>query len=505
VCSLIAVALLYGANLRAQWSVFDDHEIMWFMGSADRLSITQIVPRLMLTEVGPGSDLPRFRPAYYTLRLIETWLWGKQPALWYGFHLLILAFFITVVWYVAESRIGWLAAGLLAFYTLTFLFWSGIFSALGPGETYATLGLALYLLGVNSLTRAPSSGRAWGLLLLGTLIAAGSKENFALLALPLPFLLWWSTHKSGQHLVPWLCTIGGVLWSAWIVGVVIVRARAVGGDVYANPIGIRDRLNMLVEGLSSPGLVSPYGAALAFAIVWYFWRRCHGGMARASLIGLAWSGLLVALYLSQVVFYNGAWPAGNRYDFPGMLCLPALLAVFLWYIGKLALLPISPSARRMLSWGVPVLAFLATAGHFSNIGEIRATADRNVAATSGWTALVSSLVQSAKAHPQYAVVMESNDPADFEPLRSYPRFLLGMGASNPIYLEWTPRRPGVTNYKGSLSDQLAALSEQGEPGLFEPLGQLDPTDTRCIGVVVSGAARWPCRITLDADWRRFYQ
>ena len=135
----------------------------------------------------------------------------------------------------------------------------------------------------------------------------------------------------------------------------------------------------------------------------------------------------------------------------------------------------------------------------------RVVAENNVAATSGWTALVARMAGVAREHENFPLVVQSNDPADFEPLISLPRFLSAYGARNPAYLLWTPRRERVSNYRGSLSDQLVEMSEMGLPGIYTPLAQLDDMDTQCILVVVSGKPRWPCQITTDGDWRPYYQ
>ena len=128
-----------------------------------------------------------------------------------------------------------------------------------------------------------------------------------------------------------------------------------------------------------------------------------------------------------------------------------------------------------------------------------------MAATTGWTSLVARLAGVAQDHEDFALVVQSNDPADFEAAISLPRFLAAYGAPNPAYLLWTPRREGVANYRGSLSDQLVDMSENGLPGTYMPLAQLDSVDTQCILIVVSGRPHWPCQITMEGDWRPYYQ
>ena len=347
--SMLVVGYLYGANLRAKWSVFDDHEIMWFIGREEHLPVSRIVPQLLLTEVGTQSDLPRFRPSYYGLRLVESWAWGKRPELWYAAHLLILAFFMSTTWALASMRIGFLPSAMLAAYTVALPFWSGVFSALGPSESYAALGLALFLLGADFVFRRYRSHLGWCLLLAGTIVAAGAKENMLLLALPLPGLLLYERRHQGSKWLAASVTALGVAWCAWIAFVVLARARAVGGDVYANPISLSQRLISVSRLWRDPGVYGLAGVVVVFFFLWWFWRRRNAAMERASLLGVAWSILFLGIFASQEVFYNGSWPTGTRYDFPGLLVWPGLLVLVSWYIRRLSSLPARAEQRTLIA------------------------------------------------------------------------------------------------------------------------------------------------------------
>jgi hypothetical protein len=503
--SVLVVGFLYGANLRARWSVFDDHEIMWFMGSAEQLPFEHILPQLFRTEVSPHSDLPRFRPAYYGLRLLETWAWGKHPAAWYAAHLSILCFFMITIWGLASTRMGYLAAGLLASSTVTLPFWSGIFSALGPGETYAVLGLALYFIGADMVCRHQHAAWGWCLLLFGTIIATGAKENMLLLALPLPFLLWRRFRRPGSKWLPILVVGIAMFWSGWIAFTLVSRLRVAGGDVYANPIGVRDRLLPILGLGRNPAILGLLAAVALFWALWFVWRGRDVRLARASLTCLMWIAAFISLYASQVVFYDGLWPTGTRYDFPGMLIWPGLLVIISWYILELSSRASQLALRVLLAAAIPSLGVVALLCSLENASIAREVAARNVAATAGWTALIDRTARIAREHEDYALVIQSNDPADFEAVLSIPRFLTAYGAPNSAFLLWTPRRRGISNYLGSMSDQLVRMSENGVPNLYMPLARLDAGDTRCILLVVSGRPRWPCRITVNADWRPYYQ
>lgn len=502
--SVLLTGYLFGGNLFARWSIFDDHEIMWFLGRADRLPVSEIVPRMMQTELSADSTTPRFRPAYYALRLIESAAWGKHPGLWYGSHLGILLLFLIAVWLTASRRIGFVPAGLLSLYTLTFTFWSGIFSTLGPGETYATLGLGLFVIGFDRAWDDSGLSRGSLLLLLGTVCAAGSKENFIVLLIPWGVLMARAARRGNLRWLPAAPFGLAAAWSGWIAYSVIRRMQASGADVYGNPIGPGERLAVLLEALRDPRITPLYVAAGLLLLIWAWVRTQQTTVAGASLAGAGAVVLLAVLYVSQVIFYAGAWPTGTRYDLPGLLCWPLLLFVVSWYLLRLrAALPAASPYRAAPAAAVIIIGVLAVGSHFPNIPAIRAATARNIASTNAFTAFIGRLAAVAAQNPDLPIVIESGDPSDFEPIISYPRFLYAGGVTNPNYLIWIPARHGASNYQGSLSAQLRHLSREGAPREYLPIDQLRDVGRRCILLIITGTPRLDCEITLDANWRQF--
>jgi hypothetical protein len=503
--SVLIVGYLFGPGLFARWSIFDDHEIMSYLGSSEHLSFSQVIPKLMLTEVGSQSDLPRFRPAYYTLRLIETWAWGKHPGAWYASHLLVCLFFVWALWSRTLGKIGVLASGLLTLYTMTLPFWPGIFAALGPGEAYAVLGLALVSIGFDRAYRDGRSRAGWLILLLGVVVAAGSKENFLILIAPVLFLLCRGIITGTTNWIAWLSAGAAASWCVWIAAVVYGRVQQIGVDVYGNSTDAVGRLHLLLRAVRQPGIMPFYAVGALFLLLGLFLRSRRSSAARPCYAALGAMAFIVGLYLSQVVFYHGDWPTGDRNDLPGMLSWPATLFVVLWLLNRLGGLMLAGKTYRgallVSTLAIGAGAVVANAG---NIAEIRREAENNVHGTTAFTAEIDSLSVLAHDHPSYPVLIQSTDPADFEPLISYPRFLVANGVSNEMFLLWTPSRHGVSNYKGSLSAQLVGISKGGAPGQYQPISRLTNPGDQCILVVLSGAARQPCRFQVDGSWRRFY-
>ncbi len=504
-CSVLLVGYLFGPNLYATWSVFGDHEIMWFLGPADRRPLSQLVPKLMQTELNPQSTLPRFRPAYWPMRMLEAWAWGKTTWLWYASHLLMLLIFVVTIWILAARRIGWLAAGLVSVFTISYGYWSGIIPTLSPGETYAALGLAIYLIGADRVWRKPEAAPGWVCLFTGTLIAAGSKENFVLIVLPTLFLAVRGLRSRRLNWIAWPTTGAGLIWCAWITWVVGERVRAARANVYGEPVGMGHMARVLLGGILDARLIPFYLAAVAFALLWLYWRKRNATLARGSWIGALWAVLLIGLYLSQVVFYNGTWPTDTRYDFPGMLAWPALLFLIFWYLRAVEDALPEGSATGAVLTGIGLLAGIAAIVlNASGLTMNRQVSEKNVTSTAAYMAMVGRIAEQARSQPAYPVVVQSDDPADLEALGSYADFFKAAPIPNEIYLLWIPRRGAISNYQGSISDQLTAMSQQGVPGEFEPIAGLEAAGDRCILVVISGPPHRTCQITIQADWRPMY-
>ena len=90
VASVVITFLLIREDLDARWGLLDDHEIMSFLGSDREATLAEFGPLLMSTEVGRIGTATRFRPSYYSMRIVETIAWGDSARLWYnggrGFH-----------------------------------------------------------------------------------------------------------------------------------------------------------------------------------------------------------------------------------------------------------------------------------------------------------------------------------------------------------------------------------------------------------------------------------
>ena len=172
--------------LDARWSIIDDHEIVAAIGIGDRLPFSEIPVALGKTEVGNAGIATRFRPSYYSLRFLEAATWGKQPQMWYAARIVIAVFFAVVLAGAGLRLSGAIPTFGFLFFELSRPYWVDIFARLGPAETYAVFGVSLIMLGFIVSTKKGWRALPCFFVALGIVVAAGSKENFIILAaLPL--------------------------------------------------------------------------------------------------------------------------------------------------------------------------------------------------------------------------------------------------------------------------------------------------------------------------------
>jgi hypothetical protein len=512
--STAVVYALIGSTLGAGWSPIDDHEIMGFLGSEGRVRVLEIPSLLMQTEAGrPGTSFPRYRPSYYTVRLIETTLWGASPRAWYASHLAMFTASVAFAWRFFARWIGVVPGGMLVLYMLTYGdLWADIWSHLGPSEAYCVLGTALYLEGMAEVARPRQASwvpSGWALVGVGGWLAMGSKENFSVMLVPLwvlAALLWrrGQLGRAGTMTLVFLTAYGGLIASS-----VTISLIHTGADVYGKPVTAAGRLPLLRAGFERA--IAPLlwwhvvvalilAAAVGALMVRGSSRRRYGPLVRGVYLTCG----LVALYVSQFAFYNGEWPApiaAPRYAFPGVLTRP-LLVVTAAVVGLelLKRLRIPRDVVRAVGAGLVAVLLIFTLD--TGWASLKEATQASVLATREWTSRLERVVARLQRDPTRAVVVVSHDISDYEPIFAIPRFLTANGVKNPMYLV-TPLYRTDTPLTADLARTLYGVSQFGYSG-YAPLDRL-PASPIPFAVGLSGppptgyenvGSLWPMRATI---------
>ncbi len=512
--SFLTGFILIGINLTAKWWIIDDHEIAWFLGSKGTLSLFEIPRKLLETEVGKFGTFPRLRPSYYFLRLLETALWGDSPFLWYFARLIMFSIALSFCWYLIQSFIGFISAYIICLFTLTFSYWIDIWTRMGPGEIYTVPGLSIFVFSyfrLIELSHLPPTKKEkfYSLLLgIGSFLTIGSKENFLLLAFPLLGLGMILFFKKRLSKFVLAIIAGGITYSVWLGFGLFLTIIKSGKDVYLNETTPLSRIIVLFQVVISTLplvfiiilllVIFQTGAYLSLSEV-------NREISRGDLDKTLKSFLLVLLtlllvYISQGVFYNGNWPTGIRYDFPGLLVWPGLFLFTYSYIFKtLRFLKFPPEVISILKICVFLTLFLVV----QQLGFVPLiiAGFNNSQRTNEFTQNIDLIATKFKETPTASIVFESHSFGDLEPLLSVKRLLVLKGITNDFFI-----RVHNSNVKAQLNELEEALKERiqfyslnggsGEFEGFKPIIELKPENT-CLSIGFSGEIHDNCTFVLE--------
>ncbi len=486
---------LFGANFQAQWGPIDDHEIMSYLGSDQKMSVGEIPQKLMESEVGkPGQSL-RYRPSYYTLRLTETSLWGNNAHLWYGFRLLVLISGLSIGWYLFSLILGLIPAGLVMAFITTYQMWADMFARLGPSETYTVLAFPLFILVFYKLTelllnRKKIQHRWLILWLISTTICVGAKENYALLLLPNLVLIGIAIWKKQLTLALSIYStliLAFTLFVASAFGIALLKS---GSDIYGHDATSGGRIAVLILGMkhifSKQVILSGVVLTLYLVYQWIDKKRNTIIWKMSWLTQIAFISYEI-IFLFHFVFYNSDWPNHSRYDFPGVLVIPLFYITWALFIKKiLTEYKINQTVTQGLEYGILFSLICTTImrGYIAQQVKIQ----NNAVGTQAFTQRVQEISMKAKADSKVPLVIESGAYSDYEIIFAYQRFLRAYGVTNPLFLR-------LHNYDGqaiagmspSLADELKTIQNNGSD-LFEPLSDLPkncysiklaPVETTC--------------------------
>jgi len=458
---------LFGKNLNAKFGIIDDHEIIAFLGVDKKIGFSEFPSLLGQTEVARYGTSSRYRPTYYLLRLVEAKLWGDHPELWYGVRLVSLALAIAICWYLIAKLSDDVTATFFIFYTLSHAYWSDIFNRLGPGETYAVLGLASYCLGYYAIMIRQVHHRliyyfSWIMFMIGLVVCVGVKENFLFLLIPTLYVAGKFVREK-RILESILATLASG-YTTWIAWGMILGLRHTRVDVYGGRIDVVGRIITLVGDIKGNTYIGMFLiiTVLLGVVIYYLWRR-FGTISRILLMKQYWIYLVgcLLLLLSQVIFYDSKLPAGNRYDYPFILVFDfSILFVYLYAKQFLYILKLKQIARILsLALLVFFTYFIVRSGYI----KVRSGAQRNVEKTNIFDVQIKKVIAKTLANPESQLLFVVSNPKYYEQVASVHRYLYYLNIKSPMYL-WYREEEIDQKLNKSLSALLTRVTEDGSTG-----------------------------------------
>ena len=490
--------------ISANWGIVDDHAIFSFLGTNQRLPISDFFHTLLTkTEVG-NPDLGRFRPSFYVLTLVETVAWGKNVHLWYLARMLFFAAFIASLWWLLSQFLRlWLAGALML--PIVFLsFWSGVWSRLGPSEIYGALALALLMLGIYAMVQSEhGTRRKFGAALatLAALVLVGSKETFIPLSGAAIAALAYAAFT--RRIPAWMAAVFSLvicLYAGTIFFVIQKMVLGSGRDFYDNAIDLRQLLWIATRKLGDVvfknGLAFAYAAAIL--MFGYHARRTNRNLADWKCSSL-WAAVIfvfmAVVYFSQQVAYRGQLPMQMRYDFPASLFVPFSVDVLICYVFYQLRPYLHPRAASSISICLALAICAAyTPGFVAfEMRPLPRAASINIEKTNAFFREISAIAASAREKPGAPIILEAHNPDAYEALTSVWSYVRAMGAENPVSV----RAYAVENSKGvalfdRLEREMRSWQSEGNER-FVPLSKsLINQGNGCINVGINGAPSGGC-------------
>lgn len=408
---------LVGNNFSAKLGMIDDHEIAMFLGFDGVIKLSEIPSVIMTTEVGQWGTNLRYRPSYYTLRVIETALWRDNALAWYASRYIMLVVSMVIGFMIASIFFPQIVAYLFIFYTMTMPFWPDVMTRLGPSEIYAVPALLLLIYG---LIKNKFSWIFWGYI-----ICVGGKENLLVL-LPI-FSAWVIVQRKNLKFSHWIGIFIMAVFTTLIVSSILIATDKTQVDFYLNDIGYSDRILKTLESIpqiiASRHLMIPL---IIFAFLSFVVAKKY------FLLGAT----ILLLALTQYVFYNNKLPTNTRYDFPALLLFP---------IFDLVTVKMMIEATKQFAWGkyfkticyIGLCLFLMAYVVRRGYTLIHASAEKNASWTGKFSQNLKMADEKMKENPQTTIIFVSNHFTDFEGMISVARYLTALRNPNKFAIHYT--------------------------------------------------------------------
>lgn len=475
--------LLLGPLLKSSIGLVDENDIAFYLGTAGRVAFSDI-PRTLVEKTnilafGSGALV---RPIYYVDRVLETALWNTDGAYWYGWRIFMFSVVVSTMAWIFVRYAGFLLGGALLVYSLSFSMWADIWArSSGVSEQFTSFGLAIFAIGTILFTdrwRDGHSLRTASILVsIGAFLAMGCKENMLFLLVPVALVLavgLWHRRLDAISVVALVLALGVGAWVAASVGYYMLSGKGV--DMYGNAPSLRtalsSRLMLRIYGVIAFGVAA--SAAFNLVVLKYYGEassRAHRQVAARLLVGVL---IVVSIVVSQQVVYSGQLPAQQRYDFPALLGLPAVIILFVVAMRQTAR-SLWPQARWVpfalkicVSAALIVYASLVT---WRLPPAVAGNVQRN-------TAFDSSLIavsRQAGVRPDWPIIVRSYNPWDYEIVQALGLWLIAKKVTNPRFLFHIvdPSEPRTPFESKELDGVLQAQSRDGflERG-YRPLAEL---------------------------------
>jgi hypothetical protein len=485
---------------QANWGMIDDHEIFRFLGPGLHLSPSEIWSTLLAqTEVGTLAG--RFRPAYYTIKMIETSLLGANVHLWYLANTIGFAVFLASIWWFMRRFVGIWLSGVLTAYISLLPLWAGIWSRLGPSEIDGAVCIGIMLFATYFVffsETARTRNLSAITLTLATIALIGLKETFIPIAGGSAAVLVLAGVR--KKLVPLVIVILMLVIIASLAGIVMVVRKQVlasGADYYAKSIETWPVLGFAGRGFAVAVRrtwwlnVAP---VVFFGVSDVISRKPLKGWAIASGITFGAYGFLVATYAAQCALYRSEFPLNSRYDFPAMLLVPLSFCVsicYVFYMTRPLFSERTTNRAQLATAALLVLCLALSSTRLDSGRSLAAAVQANIETTDAFYGELQLALRAAAKSSESPIILEAYGAGAYEPVFSLSTYLSALGARNSISVRLHPDATSQGKLYDGLQQTLYALQEAGADGIT-PLRDSAALPQGCVSIGINGSPDAGC-------------
>jgi len=484
---LIALTLLLSISFATNYPSFsawflpiDDHEYVRYLGT-NSLQIWQVPYRLFqTTEVGNFGHSSRFRPIYYLIRLLLISTIGGHPGAAYFFRAAIQAVVAFMAFVacrnvfqktsssVLERRLRDTWSLIIAIGVVGSFSWIEISTKLGPAELELAFGVGLTVLALTKMititgttNRFPNN--YFAAMLLGVVIASGSKENGTITLVPLAYILFKERQILRQSAFKVVMILIALITPLLVLSNTVIDNLR-NGESYQ---GRKFTTPQIWDSFYSHAQTPYFLIIIICAILNYLlWSVTKTTSDKAGLVIVAFFFLL---NISESFFY-GDNAAPIRYKLLSDLSFVLVVGItffqlFNYFCKQNKIHPLG----AITAFLVLVFAVLVINSPIQNLRNQHNQSEWTFNVSSDWHKSIAELSNLADDNNTTPILIhEFNSALDLEMTVSLIRFLKFNGVTNGIFLQiheqqndWDEALRGLTSYSkyGNLDLGISPLSQ----------------------------------------------
>ena len=485
---LIALALLLSISFATNYPSFsawflpiDDHEYVRYLGT-NPLRIWQVPLRLFeTTEVGSFGHSSRFRPVYYLIRLLLISTIGGHPGAAYFFRAVIqsvvafMAFVAcrNVFQQTSDSKLEnclrntW--ALLIAIGVVGSFSWIEISTRLGPAELELVFGVCLTALALTKLITITGTTNRFPnnyfvAMLLGVVVASGSKENGTITLIPLAYIMFKERQVLRQSPLKVVLILVALITPLLVFSNSVIDNLRKGESYGGRKFSISQIWDLFYSHAQTPYFLIILICATFHYLLWSVTKTISD---KAGLVLVAFFFLL---NISESFFY-GDNAGAIRYKLLSDLSIVLVVGitffqVFNYFCRQNKIHPLGATTAFL----VLVFAVLMINSPAQNLINQHKQSVWTFNVSTIWRKSIAELSNLAKQQDETPILIHEFDSAvDGEMTVSLIRFLKQKGVTNPIYLQIHEKQNSGDEALQSLtSDSIYGNSNLG----ISPLSQL---------------------------------